>query len=489
MNALSAYLSSAGFLPHGYCLLWRPDILALHAGSDLTIAAAYFSIPLAILAFVRRRRDLIGEHKLIAILFSTFILGCGLTHVMGVLVLWRPLYVLDGLVKAFTAIMSIVTAVILWPFIPRLLAIPSPSQLAAANARLTAEIEAKNGAMDELRQIREGLEAEVRRRVAQAKALARRLEIATEGSLVTICEQDADLRYTWLHNPRPPLTEAVLGQTDAEALEPAAAGLLQPLKRQVLESGERLRAEVALPVNGAEHHFALTMTPVANDLDGRGLLIASIDITDQKRQQERQQVIARELTHRAKNVLTLVEGIARQSVKAENLPEAAILRFSRRLAALGQAHDLLVGADWKGIDLAALVWAQLTPVLPDRAERVTIDGPEGIMVSAEVGQYLALAVHELATNAIKYGVLSQPDGRLDVRWTLTPNAPADYEVAICWTETGEPVSPPERRGFGRVLLETILPRALQGEARLDFNGHGVAWRVAFNRSIARAAAV
>jgi two-component sensor histidine kinase len=484
MSASSSHLNVAGYLPHGYCLLWRPDLLALHAISDALIAAAYFSIPLAILAFVRRRRDLEAEHRLVAVLFSVFILSCGLTHVMAIVVLWRPLYMLDGLIKAFTAGVSILTAIVLWPTLPRLLAIPSPSQLAEANAQLQDEIAAKNSAVEELRRISTGLEAEVHRRLAQSRALANRLEIATDGSLVTISEQDSGLRYTWLHNPRPPLSEAALGQTDAEALEPAAAAIMEPLKRSVLESGARFRTEVALPVGGAEHHFAMTLTRVENGADGYGLLVASVDITEQKRQQARQEVIARELAHRAKNVLSLVEGIARQSIKAENLPEAVNKRFSSRLAALGRAHDLLVTADWQGIDLGDLVRAQLTPLLPEQADNVVLTGVVGVMVNAEIGQYLALALHELATNAFKYGVLGPAGGRLEVRWSGSPNG----DIVIDWTEAGAVIEPPTRRGFGRVLLEQILPRALQGEATLDFNDNGLVWGVRFNRDVVRHAA-
>jgi len=121
MAGISYAIDASGFLPHGVCLLWRPDLLALHAVSDTVIAGSYFSIPLAILAFVRQRTDLAPEHKRIAILFSVFILGCGMAHVFGVAVLWRPLYLSDGLVKAFTAAASVVTAIVLWPVLPRLL--------------------------------------------------------------------------------------------------------------------------------------------------------------------------------------------------------------------------------------------------------------------------------------------------------------------------------------------------------------------------------
>jgi hypothetical protein len=125
-------------LPHGVCILWDKPLLVLHVLSDSLIAFSYFSIPLALVHFVRRRRDL--AFNWIFILFAAFIVACGLTHVMGVWTLWEPVYWLDGMVKAFTAAISLVTALILWPLIPKVLALPSPAQLAAANKELEDQI-------------------------------------------------------------------------------------------------------------------------------------------------------------------------------------------------------------------------------------------------------------------------------------------------------------------------------------------------------------
>jgi two-component sensor histidine kinase len=475
MTALARYFSSAGFVPHGYCILWRPDILALHVISDSIIAASYFSIPLAILAFLRRRTDLLAEHRRIAVLFGVFILGCGLTHVFGVVVLWQPLYVIDGWIKALTALVSIATAIALWPMLPRLLAIPSPGQLSRANAELQAESVARAQAMDDLRAAHAGLEAEVQRRTEEIEALARRFQIATAGSVMTIAEQDADLRYTWLHNPRPPLSAQALGRTDAQALEPEAAAALAGPKQRVLSTGEPVSAEVVLPVGGEDYSFEVKITP-ARVGGAHGLLIAAADISEQKRQQAHLQVLLRELAHRAKNILSLVDGIARQSARAESLPETFTQRFTARLAALGGAYDLLIGEDWRGVSLHALAQTQLAFILPDAPGRVTIDGPE-VIVRPEIGQYLALALHELATNAAKYGALKGADGEVALSWRRSDGD----GVELAWVETGGAATgPPTRSGFGRTLLERVVPRALGADARIEFEPQGVKWRIAFS---------
>ena len=135
---LDEFLDSSGLVPHGVCLLWRPDILALHVASDMLIGLSYFSIPVALIYFVLRRRDL--EFGWMALLFALFIIACGTTHFLAVWTLWNPDYVLEGLIKVITAFASLATAAALWWLMPRILALPSPKQLEATNRALEQEI-------------------------------------------------------------------------------------------------------------------------------------------------------------------------------------------------------------------------------------------------------------------------------------------------------------------------------------------------------------
>ncbi|MEB3340419.1 PAS domain S-box protein [Okeania sp.] len=138
MNFLSKIWSTGNFIPHGHCYLWQPELVWLHILSDSLIALAYFSIPIALIYFINQRKDL--PYPEIFVLFSAFIIACGLTHLMEVWTLWYPIYWLSGLIKGITAIISLLTAGNLIPLIPKLLALSSPAQLKEINEKLKAEI-------------------------------------------------------------------------------------------------------------------------------------------------------------------------------------------------------------------------------------------------------------------------------------------------------------------------------------------------------------
>jgi signal transduction histidine kinase len=134
---LQRLLDSSTLSPHGICLLWEPELIWLHVVSDATIAASYFSIPIVLSIFVSKRRDV--DFGFIFWAFAIFITACGFTHVLSIVTLWVPVYGLEGLIKLLTAVASILTAVILWPLLPKILALPSPSQLRAAELALAQE--------------------------------------------------------------------------------------------------------------------------------------------------------------------------------------------------------------------------------------------------------------------------------------------------------------------------------------------------------------
>ena len=150
MSALASFFDSSSLLAHGTCLFWRPDLLWLHVISDLAIGLAYYSIPVALLVFLARRRSV--EFTGLIVLFAAFIIACGTTHFFSVWTLWHADYAAEGLAKALTAVISVVTAVLIWPMLRRALVLPSPVALERINEDLSIQIRERSAAVETLRQ-------------------------------------------------------------------------------------------------------------------------------------------------------------------------------------------------------------------------------------------------------------------------------------------------------------------------------------------------
>ncbi|MEE4348653.1 MAG: ATP-binding protein [Pacificimonas sp.] len=169
MEWLRAFLDNGIYAPHGYCLLWRPELVWTHVIADGLTAAAYFSIPVALLVFVRKRKDI--EFGYLFWLFALFILACGTTHLFAIWNLWNSDYGWEGAVKAVTAVASVLTAMVIWPMIPRALALPSPSALQLANEQLTASLLDRDAALERLRE-----EIAERKRTEQQLVQAKKID-------------------------------------------------------------------------------------------------------------------------------------------------------------------------------------------------------------------------------------------------------------------------------------------------------------------------
>lgn len=178
---LEQLFSSNGFMPHGMCYLWRPDILALHVLADSLITLAYFSIPFSLLHFVRRRKDL--QFNWVFVCFAIFIVACGTTHLMEIVTIWRPVYWLSGIVKAITALASLPTAVLLVRLVPEALRWPSPAALQRANNSLELEIAERKRAEAEVRRINDVLEIRVAERTRELETAYQNLRQTQQASM------------------------------------------------------------------------------------------------------------------------------------------------------------------------------------------------------------------------------------------------------------------------------------------------------------------
>ena len=166
---ISALLGSDDYLPHGFCLLWEPWLLWLHSASDGVIALSYYSIPAALAYFAYKRKDL--PFHGVFVLFVVFILACGTTHLLGAITLWEPVYRLEGIVKALTAVVSLPTAFALWWLMPTALALPSQEHLETANLNLSREIEERRRVEEQLRAANTRLDERVHSRTAQLQSI------------------------------------------------------------------------------------------------------------------------------------------------------------------------------------------------------------------------------------------------------------------------------------------------------------------------------
>lgn len=197
----------------------------------------------------------------------------------------------------------------------------------------------------------------------------------------------------------------------------------------------------------------------------------NMDVTDRKVAEARQRLLINELNHRVKNTLAIVQAIARQSFRPEATPRDAVEAFEGRLAALSAAHDVLTRQSWEAAPIGVIVAEAVAPHHGGDG-RLTVEGPS-VDLEPKTAVALGLAMHELATNAVKHGALSTPAGRVEVRWTT-----AGGLLDLTWRETGGPaVSPPRRRGFGVRLLEQGLAEELGGSVRLEFLPEGLICRV------------
>jgi PAS domain S-box-containing protein len=223
--------------------------------------------------------------------------------------------------------------------------------------------------------------------------------------------------------------------------------------------------------DGRERLWSFVTSALGSQSEGRRLFVTvAQDVTERKAHEEQIQLLMREVNHRAKNMLSLVQAIARQTAATE--PDDFIRRFTERIQALAANQDLLVRNEWRGVDVDDLVRAQLAHFADLVGSRIALHGPK-LRLNAAAAQAIGLALHELATNAGKYGALSLGTGWVAVEWQLD-----DGDFAISWTERGGPlVSPPERRGFGSTVIASMAKLSVGGEVELDYARAGLTWRL------------
>ena len=433
---------------------------SLHAFADAIIAVSFFLIPAALLFLYYRREDRSRADQALLTLFILFLASAGLAHLASVL--FGPVHGLVVVLKALSALIALTAAIVIWRLTPELVKRPSRD-------RLQSEIAAHLRTLEELKETRQQLEERVEARTKELAEAKQRFEIALRGSPIMVFTQDRDMRFTWVHNPPSGINPAFLiGKTDAKILPPEAAASFMAAKRRAIETGESQTIEANFELFGRRRSYYLLTEALHDDKgDAIGTTSVAVEITERKEAENQLRLLLRELTHRSKNLLAVIQAIARQTAARTKTIDDFLDRFGARLVAIGCSQDLLVADNWHGASLRTLVEQQLN--MDCSGSQIVIDG-EDVMLKPEAVQNLGLALHELATNAQKYGALSNGRGSVRIHWQFCESD----QLKLTWEERGgPPVSTPERSGFGRAMIESVVGKALEGEVKLSFPAKGV----------------
>jgi PAS domain S-box-containing protein len=323
---------------------------------------------------------------------------------------------------------------------------------------------------------RERSKAALRESEALARAQLAELEALYDQAPIGLALIDRELRFVRINRHLaeingPSVTEH-LGRVAWDVL-PDLREAAEPLLRQVLSTGE--------PITGIEFTGETPKAPGVRrswveqfyplkDASGEALAVGIIcqEVTAQKQAEAQRELLLRELSHRVKNMLALVQAIARQTgLRIETVPEF-LATFGGRLGALSAAHELITATGWEGAHLRALVSRALASHLALGTEQLSLS-IEDATLDAALAQNLTLALHELATNAVKHGALATPHGHVSVEGRVE-----DHDLVLAWRETGgPPVTLPARQGFGMMLLNQVITGQHKGRVDLDWRPEGL----------------
>jgi PAS domain S-box-containing protein len=458
--------------------------LNMHIVSELVVAAACFSAASAILWYVMKRRRLGDDNRRAGLLLFACFLCCGLSRLADLSLYLFPAYTVLSYVDAFLVAASLVCGLAVWPLLPGLANTPTTADLREANDKLAAQEAVRGALVNQLAGANRELEDRVASRTEELAESKRRFEAALRGSTISMSQQDRDLRYTWAYNLPGADDAQVIGATPHEKLPEHTANQLVAAKRRVLATGEAASFEFALAVDGETRWYEERVEPLVDNKAVVGVISTAVDVTARKRHEMELVELLRELTHRTKNVLAVVQGIARQTGESATSVEDFTTRFAGRLQALSLAHEMLVTASWRGIELRQLVEGVLRNVAPGAFHRVSFEGP-AVSVTPEIAQTLVIAFHEMTSNAIQHGALAVPDGGLRISWTRAGRDDAPL-LNFSWQEDGAPGGfSLARRGFGFSFVERLLPRAMNGQSSVTTDRGMLTWMLSFPWPCAR----
>lgn len=430
----------------------------LRLATDAMTLVASASVCVGFLWLVFRVRTRIGPRLRPMAMMSVFIAAIAGANVLHYVAGFFPGHVFLNIVAAAVAAVALALALAIWAFIPGLSREPTHNELVTAVGDLRAERDARRSAVDELSRARDELERRVAERTSGLDLARRRFETALQGTGIVVAHQDRDLRYTWMYNPPAPLKGAdTVGRLPDEILPADLARQQAAIKRRVLNTGEAGKFEALYPTANGPIWYEGRVEPLMVDGRVEGVMTVSIDVTRHVLHERQLRVLMRELTHRSKNLLAVVQGMARQSSIGASDVSVFMEGFDSRLSALSRAHEILVDANWRGVSLRAILDREIA-ALATPVPGLKVDGPH-LLLSPEAAQNFTLAINELAGDLRNV----PPDAQMevDVNWRVDNGA-----LRFDWRRNGGGPGA-QFDGFGQNLLNRVLPRQIGGAAQLS----------------------
>ncbi|BDA85883.1 histidine kinase [Aureimonas sp. SA4125] len=290
---------------------------------------------------------------------------------------------------------------------------------------------------------------------------------------MTLFAQDRELKYIWVFNSKDTwLNDSILGLGDHDVLSRQAAERSEAVKRDVIRTQRPAHFELASTTGSTSRWFDIRVDVDRDGDDVIGIIGTSLEITEQKRREETLKTLLRELSHRSKNLLAIIQSLASQTARHSVTVPEFLVRFRGRIQSLAASQDIVTDADWRGADLVSLVAMQVERYAPDGVGQVRFDGSD-VYLSPTASLHVGLALHELAVNAASYGSLSVPGGRVGISSVIVERNGETF-LRLNWQESGGPrVRSDHESRFGTSTLERIVPNSVGGEAELDYLPDGI----------------
>jgi two-component sensor histidine kinase len=306
--------------------------------------------------------------------------------------------------------------------------------------------------------------------------LGRALLHALHNAGISVLYQDREMKTVWARNMRAPWASDTADNNGI--LPPAHAERIGAAKRNVIASGNPERLELGVPTDDGVRWFQVWIDADHGEGgDVQGVVTTMVETTEQKRREQTLKTLLREVSHRSKNLLAIIQSIATQTGRYSETLSDFLTRFRGRLQSLASSQDLVTSSNWRGAALRELVSGQVGRYGADPARSLRFRG-ENPYLNPNAALHIGLAMHELAVNSVSYGALSRPDGFVEVTANLTAASADEPALSLTWAEAiGANDNQRNEKRFGSVALERVVPTSLNGTATLEITGDRLEYRL------------